>query len=286
MKCMRDSAVIGLAQWLPAAGQPEKNLRTALDLIGGAARRGCDLVVLPELWVCGYNRESLADDVRSAAQRLAGGRVEALAGAARELGLWIATGSMPEVCGDAIYNTALLLDREGRCLAAHRKMLLFPGEERIFAAGSEITTCATDEFGVVGVAVCFDGDFPETARAMAERGASVVVHSSAYGIAYKSWWELLYPANALLNGQWWLMANQCGVTSSAVLLGESQIISPSGEVVCRAKGSEALESPRPEVVVAEVSLQGELERVKNDNRPLRTHRPRGPGCTSATEQLS
>jgi predicted amidohydrolase len=57
---------------------------------------------------------------------------------------------------------------------------------------------------------------------------------SAYETGARSWWRTLYPAHALSNGQWWVMANQCGAHPSGELLGESQIIAPDGEVVVRA----------------------------------------------------
>ena len=87
---------------------------------------------------------------------------------------------------------------------------------------------------MVGLPVCFDGDFPETARALRLAGARVVVQASAYELEAESWWDGLYPARALENGQWWVMSNQCGRTPSGTLLGGSQIISPLGRVVSRA----------------------------------------------------
>jgi predicted amidohydrolase len=62
----------------------------------------------------------------------------------------------------------------------------------------------------------------------------VVVSVSAYEVATESWWDILYPANALANGQWWLMANQSGGEGPNALLGRSRIIAPDGAAIAEA----------------------------------------------------
>lgn len=255
-----ETAVVGIAQWLPAPGRPAANLETATGLVTELARRGADLVVLPELWPCGYDVATLRRDATAAAEPLAGPRVAALATCARDLGIWLAAGSVPEAVPEAaVYNTALLFDRQGRLRAWHRKTHLYAptGEDRIFAAGDRITTCRTGELGVVGLTVCFDGDFPETGRALRDAGATLVIQPSAYESAAATWWDVLYRAVALSNGQWWVLANQCG----AGMLGRSQVISPFGEVVAVA-GVEA------ELMVTEVPLRRSWQMAAHANAAL------------------
>src|SRR5574340_1725429 len=85
---VRDDAVVGIAQWLPRPGQPRENLATAIRFSGDLARRGADLVVLPELWPCGFDWGSLRRDAAGAAESLDGPRSAALAACARDLGVW------------------------------------------------------------------------------------------------------------------------------------------------------------------------------------------------------
>ncbi|HJY97150.1 MAG TPA: carbon-nitrogen hydrolase family protein, partial [Streptosporangiaceae bacterium] len=233
---MLDRAVIGVAQWLPRPGDAAGNLAAALDLIAELGRRRCDLILLPELWPSGYSPKSLADDVAGSAEPLDGPRTAALAHAAASAGTWLAPGSVPERDGADIYNTAVLFGRDGELRGVHRKAHLYAplGEDLIFTAGPRLTVCPTEDFGPLGLPVCFDGDFPETARALRLAGARVVAQASAYEAEAESWWDGLYPARALENGQWWVMSNQCGRTPSGALLGGSQIISPLGRVVSRA----------------------------------------------------
>ena len=238
MTSLRERITVGVAQWLAAPGRPDENEATAARLIGELAGRGADLVVLPELWVCGYDVSSLAADAAAAAEPLSGPLVGRLGELARRHGIWLAAGSVPErpEPGARLFNTALLFGRDGELAAWHRKFRLYSplGEDRVFAAGTGVTVCRTEELGVVGLAVCFDGDFPETARSLRAAGADLVLLPSAYETGAAKWWRTLYPAHALSNGQWWVMANQCGTNPGGELLGESQVISPEGEVVARA----------------------------------------------------
>jgi predicted amidohydrolase len=267
---VRDEVAIGIAQWLPQPGQPRANLAAAVRFTEDLARRGADLVVLPELWPCGFDWGSLRWDAASAAEALDGPRCAALAACARDLGVWLAAGSVPERHGGALYNTALLFDRSGRLRAWHRKAHLYRplGEAETFAPGGRLTVCPTDEFGVVGLAVCFDGDFPEVARAMRSAGARLVLQPCAYETAAREWWRTLYPAHALSNGQWWVMANQCGTNPSGTLLGESQVISPSGKVVARAQGARDGETPPAELMTVPVPLTRELALAEQEHGVL------------------
>lgn len=267
---MRDDVVVGIAQWLPEPGRPRRNLATAIGLIEELARRGADLVVLPELWPCGYDVQSLPEDARQAAEPLLGTRSKALSRCARGLGIWLAAGSVPEQDGEALHNTGLLYDRHGRLRAWHRKVHLYcpTGEDKIFTPGDRLTICRTDEFGVVGLSVCFDGDFPESSRALRLAGAAFVIQPSAYETAARDWWERLYPAAALSNGQWWVMANQCGANTSGTLLGLSQVLSPAGEVVARARDAADGESPPAELLVVPVPLRAGIARAEEANRVL------------------
>jgi predicted amidohydrolase len=266
-----DRAVVGIAQWLPRPGDTAGNLTAALELVTELGGHRCDLILLPELWPSGYSPKTLADDVAASAEPLDGPRTAALARAARAAGAWLAAGSVPESDGADFYNTAMLFGRDGELRAVHRKAHLYAplGEDRIFAAGQRLTVCPTEDFGVLGLPVCFDGDFPETARALRLAGARVVVQSSAYELEAESWWDTLYPARALENGQWWLMSNQCGRTPSGALLGGSQLISPLGGVVSRAaKVHELAGEDERTLLVAEIALREELAEADRLNSAL------------------
>jgi predicted amidohydrolase len=222
------TTTVGIAQWHAVCGEPRRNLDTALTHIGSLAAQGCELIVLPELWASGYDAASLADDAAVAAEPLDGERGRQLAAAALQHGVWLFAGSVPEIVQDGrLYNTAVVYAPDGSLRARHRKV-------HLFTAGSEPTVVDVDGIGTVGLSVCFDGDHPEYARALHDLGARVVISVSAYETATESWWDILYPANALANGQWWLMANQSGGEGPNALLGRSRIIAPDGAAIAEA----------------------------------------------------
>jgi len=247
----RGSLLVACAQWLATPGDPERNLATAAQLIGEAADAGADIVVLPELWACGYDVSTLSSDAAAAAEPVPGRRTSALGELARRGGLWVFAGSVPERAAGQIYNTALVFNREGALVARHRKAHLYQstGEHAIFAAGDCLTSFVDSELGHVGVIVCFDGDFPQSAHALAARGADLVILPSAYEWEARAYWDLFYPAAALANGQWWVMVNQCGSTVSGTLLGGSKVISPAGQVIAQARRAEPGDAPEPELLL-------------------------------------
>jgi predicted amidohydrolase len=231
------TTTVGIAQWHAVCGEPRRNLDTALTHIESLAARGCELIVLPELWASGYDAASLADDAAVAAEPLDGERGRQLAAAALQHGVWLFAGSVPEIVRDGrLFNTAVVYAPDGSLRARHRKVHLYTplAEDDVFTAGSEPTVVDVDGIGTVGLSICFDGDHPEYARALHDLGARVVISVSAYETGTESWWDILYPANALANGQWWLMANQSGGEGPNALLGRSRIIAPDGAVTAEA----------------------------------------------------
>ena len=249
---------MGVAQWLASPGEPRQNLAVALGMAERAAALGVELLVLPELWSCGYFPETLAVDARRDAEPLSGPRAQRLSEAARQHALFLAAGSVPERGDDGhLYDTALVFDPAGRLVARHRKAHLYTPalEHAVFTPGDQLTTFTDPALGTVGLVVGFDGDVPEVARTLARRGARLVLVPSACEVERSSEWELVHPALALVHGQWWVQANQAGSFGSSTLLGASRIIAPTGTVVTAAgEAVPGLASPA-ELVVHRIDLR-------------------------------
>jgi predicted amidohydrolase len=129
-----------------------------------------DLIVLPEgITVVGTGKK-YAD----VAESLPGPTTKTLADVARKHHAWIAAG-LYEREGSAIYNTSVLLDREGRLAGKYRKVYL-PREEVEggITPGSDYPVFNTD-FGKLGMMICWDVHFADPARALALKGADVIV---------------------------------------------------------------------------------------------------------------
>ena len=246
-----------MAQWLATPGEPRQNMAVALGMMEDAATRGVELLVLPELWSCGYDPETLGEDARNDAEPREGPRSQRLADAAKHHDMWLAAGSVPELGEDGrLYDTALVFNPKGDLVAWHRKAHLYPPtlEPAVFSPGDRLTTFEDPSLGIVGLVVCFDGDFPEVARTLALRGARLVLAPSAYEVEGANAWDLLYPALALTNSQWWVQANQAGSHATSTLLGASRIVAPTGTVVAEAHRAVPGSSSRAELLVHRIDL--------------------------------
>ncbi len=172
--------------------------------------------------------------------------------------MWLVAGSVPELGENGeLYNTALVFDRGGELVSWHRKAHLYAptAEPTIFSPGNRLTTFDDPGLGVVGVVICFDGDFPEVARTMALRGARLIVAPAAYEVEGATAWDLLYPALALTNSQWWVQSNQCGAHATSTLLGASRIIAPTGTVVAEASRTVPGGTHPPELLCHRIDLR-------------------------------
>ena len=192
---------LGLCQMKVTADKAE-NLRHARELIDKAAAGGAELVMLPEMFNCPY--ENAAFPVY--AEPAGGESWQMLSRAAKENGVYLVGGSVPELEDGKIYNTSFLFDREGRELARHRKVHLFdidvPGGQRFkesdtLTAGDQITLVDTP-WGKIGVAICFDIRFAEFFRVMGDAGAVLIAIPAAFNMTTgPAHWDLTFRMRAI-----------------------------------------------------------------------------------------
>lgn len=225
-------AVIQLRTELEQAETMEK----AEGRIREAARNGAEIAVLPEMFNCPYAGKYF----RKYAALGHADTVKELSRWARENGVLLVGGSIPELADGKLYNTCFIFDEEGRQIARHRKVHLFdvdlPGmrfrESDTFAPGQEITTFET-RWGTMGAAICFDVRFPELFRAMARRGAQIIFLPAQFnhktGPAH---WELSLRARAVDNEVFVVGASAAPFENfSYESWGHSMVVDPFGEVL-------------------------------------------------------
>jgi predicted amidohydrolase len=216
-----------------------------------------DLVVLPELWLAG----GFAYDAwRPSAEPLTSSpTVAAMSAAAADLGAWLHAGSYVELGKDGtIYNTSLLFDADGNLFRTYRKIHRFgfeEGEATLMGAGDEIVTAPTD-FGVFGLATCYDLRFPEQFRLLGDAGAELLVICSAWPARRIEHWRVLNRARAIESQVFVFSVNCVGTHAGATMGGRSVIIDPWGAVVAEAGTEE--ETLRAEI---DPSLVGETRRI-------------------------
>ncbi|WP_327321278.1 carbon-nitrogen hydrolase family protein [Streptomyces sp. NBC_01210] len=137
------------------------------------------MVVVPELLLAAEAPlEARADWMQEAAVPIPGPLTDRICDLAWETGLWLIPGSVYELADDdKIYNTALAVSPQGEIAARYRKVFLRQPYEQT-APGSDFVVFDVPEAGRIGLAICCDGSFPETARQLAWLGAEVIVQPS------------------------------------------------------------------------------------------------------------
>ena len=198
------------------------------------AQAGADLVVLPELWPQGgfaYDRwEQLAEPFD-------GPSLQVMSAAARDVGATVHMGSFVERDDTGrLFNTSVLLDAEGEVLTSYRKIHLFgfgEGEPKLMSAGSEVVV-----HDVLGLATCYDLRFPELFRALLDKGATVLVMTSAWPAKRIGHWRLLAQARAVENQMFVVACNTAGTHAGVPMGGHSIVVDPWGVVLAEAGDGE------------------------------------------------
>lgn len=149
---------------------PEENLKQFAELIGQAALKHADIVCLPE----SITLVGTGLDYVSASEPVPGPTTEFLGELARKHHLYIVAGIL-EKDEALVYNTAVLINRQGELAGKYHKVCL-PREEIEggVTPGNSLPVFETD-FGRIGMIICWDVTFPETARALARKGAEVIL---------------------------------------------------------------------------------------------------------------
>lgn len=234
---------IGLAQ-LNSRDDKAANLAAAGEAVAGLAARGADLVLLPEM----FNHRWTDEANRDQAEPIPGPSSDWAAAEARLHGINLHLGSLIETrateAGTTRFNTSLLFDRDGREIARYEKIHLFDVElpegicyceSGVVSSGERMVTAEVE--GVTfGLTICYDLRFPELYRALALRGADVLLVPAAFttptGISH---WEPLLRSRAIENGCYVAACGQWGpcAPGKSPGYGHSMVVDPWGVVIAQ-----------------------------------------------------
>ncbi|MFA7384183.1 MAG: D-glycero-beta-D-manno-heptose 1-phosphate adenylyltransferase [Desulfurivibrionaceae bacterium] len=226
----------GFLQFDVQLGEPAANLAAVRTGLLRLAPAGPGIIVLPELWSCGFAYERLQHfalrtvEVLEEMRRLAG-----------QYGIFLA-GSLPEEVltevGSAIYNTLYIVGPDGVAGSIRKQQLFAPmAEDQHFTAGDNPQPVATG-FGLVGGLVCYDLRFPELGKAQAGTGAGLLAISAQWPEARREQWRTLAMARAIENQLFVVACNRCGITGKTGFGGHSLVIGPDGAVLAEAGAGE------------------------------------------------
>ncbi|KAI3934315.1 hypothetical protein MKW92_016449 [Papaver armeniacum] len=161
------------------------NIDRARTTIKDAAKMGAKLIVLPEMWNCPYANENFPVYAEDFDNREFSPSFMMLSEVACSEGVTVVGGSIPERCGDRLYNTCCVFGSNGNLIAKHRKIHLFDltgdvcfKESETITAGNRPTIVDTD-VGRIGVGICHDLRFPELAMLAVDNQLFVATCSPA-----------------------------------------------------------------------------------------------------------
>lgn len=241
---------LALLQGVPEKWALDTNFDTFLDCLDEAVRRNADILVTPECWLDGYaapDKASTPEKLRGIAQDPASSPyLKRVAAEAKRRGLWICFGFSSQQGGE-VRNSAGLWDDKGNLVGIYDKTHLQTHDLQ-YAPGNDLPVWPTP-WGPVGIMICADRRWPETARTLRLKGARLILNPT-YGMHHEK-------------NEWWMRTrsyeNQCFIAFAHPNVGF--VVNPSGDIVAKRK-------ERPGLLVCEINLA----EAKDDNH-LRDRRP-------------
>ena len=213
-------------------GCPDENFFLAEKLIEESIKEQPDVIVLPETWNTGFfPKENLTelcckdgDTVKLSIGELA-----------KKYKVNIVAGSVSNVRDGKVYNTALVFDRDGICIAEYDKTHLFTpmGEDDYYTGGDHLCGFTLDG-AKCGIITCYDVRFPELTRSLALRGLDMLFVVSQWPKERIFHLRTLTAARAIENQMFVVCCNSCGTADKTVYGGNSAIIDPWGQTVVAA----------------------------------------------------
>jgi predicted amidohydrolase len=231
--------VIAGIQCDPQNGRPDRNLAMIADWSAQACDAGAALAVFPECAVPGYCFDS-AEEALEFAETIPGPATARLKAIARQHNLHLVVG-MLECAGEQLYNAAVLISPDG-LIGCYRKVHLpFLGVDRFTVHGREGFRVYDTQLARIGVNICYDCSFPESARVMMLAGADLIALPTNWpesgGCAVP---DFVVPTRALENKLYYAAVNRVGTERGHKFIGRSSIVDPSGQTLAKAEDSEQM----------------------------------------------
>ncbi|XP_077336327.1 omega-amidase NIT2 [Lithobates pipiens] len=222
------------------------NLKKASELIKQAAQQGAQIVALPECFNSPYGTKFFPEY----AEKIPGQSTQMLSEVAKECGIYLIGGSIPEEDSGKLYNTCTVYGPDGTLMVKHRKIHLFnidvPGkirfqESETLTPGESFSVFDTP-YCKIGVGICYDIRFAELAQIYTRKGCQLLVYPGAFNMTTgPAHWELLQRARALDNQVYVATVSPArDEKASYIAWGHSTVVNPWGEVIAKAGADEAI----------------------------------------------
>tara|TARA_B100000809_G_scaffold4536_1_gene4750 strand:- start:678 stop:1565 length:888 start_codon:yes stop_codon:yes gene_type:complete len=267
---------VGLVQ-MACSPDADKNLKCAMDSIRAAAKKGAQIICLPELFLTQYFCQTEDTQNFSLAEPLPGPTSDTFSKLAKELEVVLIVPLFEKRTQGIYHNTAIVIDADGSVAGTYRKMHIPDDpcffEKFYFTPGDTGFKSFSTRFGKIGVLICWDQWFPEAARLTCLSGAQFLFYPTAIGyqdedakesIQQITAWETIQRSHAISNGVFLGSVNRVGRENALTFWGRSFICNPFGKVIGQADNE-------PQIVIAQCSLP-EIESVRQNWPFLRDRR--------------
>lgn len=208
-------------------GEPEKNFTKLESFIEKKMPRKGTLIVIPELFLTGYHKESIDETATSMEH---GEVLDRIIKIAQKYEVVI-FGSIAENDSGKKYNTGVLVNKDG-IVANYRKSHLFgPMKEKdLFSPGRSIVTASLNGINF-GFSICYDLRFPTLYQKQAERGIEVILVVAEWPLVRVNHWSALLRARAIENQVFVIGLNRVGKDPDYEYGGHSSVFSPYGDLL-------------------------------------------------------
>lgn len=233
---MRGKLSVSVLQCSAALDGANARLHWLQETLQKNKNAASDLIILPELFQCGYN---IGEQIPERAEVADGSFANAVSRLARLHNAAILYG-FAEKCDGKIYNSAQCIDGAGKTIGLQRK-LAFPSgfEKKHFTNGAKCEPFTIGDF-TAAIFICCDMEVPENLRQRATANVDLVISPVALGAQWSAVSKCVAPARAFENGVFLCYANYCGRENGTDYLGGSCIIAPDGGELARAKSKPAI----------------------------------------------
>ena len=219
-------------------GDVASNRAKVIDRIREAARQGAKLVILPECAITGYAFESL-EEAAQFAEPLDGPSANAIARACQEAGVYAIVGFI-EKDGARYFNAAMVTGPDG-IRGSYRKVHMpYIGADRFLTPGDRPFEVFDLPMGKVGILICYDVSFPESARALKLMGAELIALPTNWPPGARRTAEFVLNGRAMENHVNFAASDRVGVERGWPFIGRSKVVDFNGDTMAEAGEAEQM----------------------------------------------
>lgn len=214
---------------------PQKNLEKAQQLTLLAAERGAKIICFSELFHTPWFPADINSTHFQLAENIPGPTTEIFSKLAQKTETVIILPMFEKDPRGLYFNTAAIIDADGRILGKYRKVhvpqIPLWEEKAYFQPGDLGFPVFSTRYACVGVQICWDNFFPEGSRILALKGAQIIFSPTAAAFASQAKWEKVICANAATNGIFIFRINRVGKEAKQHFYGKSFCANPDGDLL-------------------------------------------------------